>query len=158
MSVYKRGSGRYQVLIDLEPTALGGRLRKALGCFRTRKLAEAVERKALEARDRGCDLSPQTVTVRELWKSTRSVAAPRRSQPRRWNVRGACKVSSSAGHRWPLARTAQADARRQRPRESSRKRPKPEERSARLRRHSPKRRRDVCSMPRPVLIGMPSSR
>lgn len=35
MSVYKRGSGRYQVLIDLEPTALGGRLRKALGCFRT---------------------------------------------------------------------------------------------------------------------------
>lgn len=66
MSVYKRGSGRYQVLIDLEPTALGGRLRKALGCFRTRKLAEAVERKALEARDRGCDLSPQTVTVREL--------------------------------------------------------------------------------------------
>jgi integrase len=31
-----------------------------------RKEAEAAERKALDARDRGCDLSPQTVTVREL--------------------------------------------------------------------------------------------
>lgn len=66
MSVYKRRSGKYAVLIDLEPTALGGRRRKSIGTYRTRKFAEAAERKALEARDRGCDLSPQTVTVCEL--------------------------------------------------------------------------------------------
>ncbi len=66
MSTYKRESGRYAVLVDLEPTALGGRRRKSIGTFRTRKEAEAAERKALEARDRGCDLNPQTVTVREL--------------------------------------------------------------------------------------------
>jgi integrase len=66
MSIYKRKSGRYAVLIDLEPTALGGRRRKSVGTHRTRKEAEAAERKALEARDRGIDLSPKTVTVAEL--------------------------------------------------------------------------------------------
>jgi integrase len=66
MSIYKRKSGRYAVLVDLEPTATGLRRRKSKGTYRTRKEAEAAERKALEARDRGCDLSPQTVTVREL--------------------------------------------------------------------------------------------
>ena len=66
MSTYKRKSGRYAVLIDLEATATGLRRRKSIGTFRTRKEAEAAERKALEARDRGCDLNPQTVTVREL--------------------------------------------------------------------------------------------
>ncbi len=66
MSIYKRKSGRYAVLIDLEPTALGGRRRKSVGTFRTRKEAESAERKALEARDRGIDLSPKTVTVAEL--------------------------------------------------------------------------------------------
>lgn len=65
MSVYKRKSGRYAVLIDLESTALRRR-RKSVGTFRTRKDAEAAERKALEARDRGIDLSPKTVTVAEL--------------------------------------------------------------------------------------------
>jgi hypothetical protein len=66
MSVYKRKSGRYAVLKDLEPTALGGRRRKSIGTFRTRKEAEAGERKVLESRDRGIDLSPKTVTVSEL--------------------------------------------------------------------------------------------
>lgn len=66
MSIYRRKSGRYAVLVDLEPTALGGRQRKSVGTFRTRKEAEAAERKALEARDRGIDLSPRTVTVAEL--------------------------------------------------------------------------------------------
>lgn len=46
MSVYKRKSGRYAVLVDLEPTALGGRRRKSIGTYRTRKEAEAAERKA----------------------------------------------------------------------------------------------------------------
>ena len=66
MSIYKRRSGRYAVLIDLESSATGLRCRKALGTYRTRKEAEAAERKALEARDRGIDLSPKTVTVAEL--------------------------------------------------------------------------------------------
>lgn len=66
MSIYKRKSGRYAVLIDLESTALGGRRRKSVGTFRTRKEAEAAERKALDARDRGIDLSPKTVTVEQL--------------------------------------------------------------------------------------------
>ena len=66
MSVYRRKSGHYAVLVDLEPTALGGRRRKSIGTFRTRKEADSAERKALEARDRGIDLSPKTVTVAEL--------------------------------------------------------------------------------------------
>lgn len=66
MSVYKRKSGRYAVLVDLEPTALGGRRRKSVGMFRTRKETEAAERKALEARDRGIDLSPKTISVAQL--------------------------------------------------------------------------------------------
>jgi integrase len=66
VSIYKRKSGRYAVLIDLEPSALGGRRRKSAGTFRTRKEAESAERKALEARDRGIDLSPKTVTVAQL--------------------------------------------------------------------------------------------
>ncbi len=66
MSIYRRRSGRYQVLIDLEASAQGLRRRKATGTYRTRKEAEAAERKALEARDRGIDLSPKTVIVSEL--------------------------------------------------------------------------------------------
>ncbi|HEY6326591.1 MAG TPA: site-specific integrase [Candidatus Cybelea sp.] len=66
MSIYKRRSGRWAVLIDLEATTAGLRRRKSIGTYRTRKEAEAAERKALEARDRGIDLSPQTVTVKEL--------------------------------------------------------------------------------------------
>lgn len=66
MSIYRRRSGRYAVLVDLEPAATGLRRRKSKGTFRTRKEAEAAERKALEARDRGIDLAPETVTVRDL--------------------------------------------------------------------------------------------
>lgn len=66
MSIYKRKSGRYAVLVDLEPTVLGGRRRKSIGTYRTRKEAEAAERKALDSRDRGIDLSPKTVKVVEL--------------------------------------------------------------------------------------------
>ena len=66
VSVYRRRSGKYGVLIDLESTATGLRRRKSVGTFRTRKEADAAERKALEARDRGIDLSPKTVTVAQL--------------------------------------------------------------------------------------------
>jgi hypothetical protein len=65
MSIYRRKSGRYAVLVDLEPTA-GLRRRKSIGTYRTRKEAERAERQAIEARDRGIDVAPQTVTVADL--------------------------------------------------------------------------------------------
>jgi hypothetical protein len=46
MSIYKRKSGRYAVLIDLESSATEVRRRKSIGTFRTRKEADAAERKA----------------------------------------------------------------------------------------------------------------
>ena len=63
MSVYKRKSGRYAVLIDLESGPAGGRRRSSLGTFATRKEAERAEREALGARDRGIDLDPRKVTL-----------------------------------------------------------------------------------------------
>jgi integrase len=63
VSIYRRRSGRYAVLIDLEPTATGLRCRKSIGTYRTKKEAEAAERTALQARDRGIDLSPANVTL-----------------------------------------------------------------------------------------------
>jgi len=56
MSIYRRKSGRYAVLVDLEPTA-GLRRRKSIGTYRTRKEAERAERQAIEARDRGIDVA-----------------------------------------------------------------------------------------------------
>jgi hypothetical protein len=64
--MYRRKSGRYAVLIDLEASATGLRRRKSIGTYRTRREAAAAERRALEARDRGIDLSPKTATVAEL--------------------------------------------------------------------------------------------
>lgn len=76
MSIYRRKSGRYAVLIDLEPTALGGRRRKSIGTYRMRKEAEAAERKALEARDRGIDLNPRRVTLAEVVERFLTAVAP----------------------------------------------------------------------------------
>jgi integrase len=66
MSVYKRGSGRYAVRIDLEATTIGGRRRKSIGTFATKKEAERAEREALRLRDRGVDLAPEEITIKEL--------------------------------------------------------------------------------------------
>lgn len=66
MSVYKRRSGRYQVLLDLEPSATGARRRKSIGTHRTRKEAEAAERKALSDRDDGYDLSRHDATLADV--------------------------------------------------------------------------------------------
>jgi integrase len=66
VSIYKRKSGHYAVLVDLDPSATGLRRRKSVGTYRTRKDAERAERRAIEARDRGIDLSPRTVTIAEL--------------------------------------------------------------------------------------------
>jgi integrase len=66
VSVYRRKSGRWAVLIDLDRDANGKRRRRPLGTFSTRKEAERAEREALAAKDRGVDLSPARVTVGEL--------------------------------------------------------------------------------------------
>ena len=66
MSIYKRKSGRYAVLVDLEPTALGGRRRKASERFARAKRPRRAERKALEARDRGFDIAPAKLNVGQL--------------------------------------------------------------------------------------------
>lgn len=66
MAVYRRASGKWAVLIDFDRDAKGHRKRKSIGTFSTRKDAERAEREALTARDRGIDISPSTVTVKEL--------------------------------------------------------------------------------------------
>jgi len=65
LSIYKRASGRWAVLVDLE-TGAGGRRRRSLGTFVTKKEAERAEREALSTRDRGIDLAPRTVTLRDV--------------------------------------------------------------------------------------------
>ena len=66
MAIYKRKSGRYAVLVDVDRKADGRRQRRPLGTFATRKEAERAEREAKSARDRGVDLMPGTVTVGAL--------------------------------------------------------------------------------------------
>lgn len=66
MSIYRRKSGRYQVLIDVDRAVDGRRRRRPLGTFATRKEAERAEREALGALDRGVDLIPRTVTVGQV--------------------------------------------------------------------------------------------
>jgi hypothetical protein len=77
MSIYKRGSGRWAAVICLDPTATGATRRRSLGTFATRKEAERAERDALAARDRGIDLSPRTVTVKDLLSRYLQDCAPR---------------------------------------------------------------------------------
>jgi integrase len=69
MAIHKRKlKGRktwaYRVLIDRE--CAGKRQRQFVGTFRTRKEAEAAERRALEERARGIDLVPNKVSVSEM--------------------------------------------------------------------------------------------
>lgn len=66
MSVYKRKSGRWGVLIDIDRGADGKRQRRAFGTYATRKDAERAQREALAAKDRGVDLAPQTVSVAQV--------------------------------------------------------------------------------------------
>ena len=66
MSIYKRKSGRWAVLVDVDRRADGKRRRLPLGTYATRKEAERVEREALSARDRGSDLDPDRIEVGEL--------------------------------------------------------------------------------------------
>lgn len=66
MSIHKEKSGRWGARIDLDRGADGRRRQKKLGTFRTQKEAQAAERAALSARERGIDMSPAAVTVTEL--------------------------------------------------------------------------------------------
>jgi integrase len=66
MSVYKIRSGNWRVVVDVDRDADGTRGRRSLGTFPTRKEAERAERDALSSRDRGIDLAPATVTIRQL--------------------------------------------------------------------------------------------
>jgi len=68
MAIYKRNSGRWAVLVDVDRRADGARARRALGTYRTHKDAQRAEREALAARDRGINLSPHTVTLAELMR------------------------------------------------------------------------------------------
>ncbi len=77
VSVYKRKSGRWAVLIDLEPTATGGRRRRSIGTYATRKDAERAERAALSQRDLGIEVSPRTVTIASLLERYMSDSAAR---------------------------------------------------------------------------------
>jgi len=65
MSVTKR-NGRYMVRVDYDADADGKRRRHSIGTFRTKKEAEAKEREAITAKDRGVDFAPAKIVVREL--------------------------------------------------------------------------------------------
>ena len=63
MSIYKRKSGRYTVVVA---KVEGSTERRSLGTFENRKEAERAEREALTARDRGIDLAPRSATVADV--------------------------------------------------------------------------------------------
>ncbi len=63
MSIYKRKSGKYTVVLAQSE---GSTDRRSLGTFATKKEAEKAGRDALSARDRGIDLAPAKVTVAEI--------------------------------------------------------------------------------------------
>ena len=67
MSIYKRASGKWAVLVE-DPSATNERRRKSLGTFATRKDAERAERDMLSAKDRGIDLTPSRVTMDALFE------------------------------------------------------------------------------------------
>jgi integrase len=77
VSIYKRKSGRWAALVDMDRAERGLRKRRSLGTFGTRKEAERAERRALEARDRGIDLAPRTVTLDEVVERFLRDCAPR---------------------------------------------------------------------------------
>jgi integrase len=68
MSLYKRRSGRWAVVLDVARGVAGVRRRKSLGVYRTKHAAEIVERAALSARDRGIEIAIETLTVADLFQ------------------------------------------------------------------------------------------
>ncbi len=76
MSVYRRKSGRWAVLVDVDRGTKHERKRRTLGTYATRKDAERAERQALEARDRGIDLDPKKVTLGQVAERFLKSVAP----------------------------------------------------------------------------------
>jgi len=66
VSIYKRKSGRYTVVLAKSE---GSGKRRSLGTFATKKEAEAAERAALVSRDSGIDLAPQATTLEGIFAS-----------------------------------------------------------------------------------------
>jgi integrase len=89
MSIYKRASGRYAVLVDLEST--GPRRRRSLGTFATKKEAEKAEREALTARDRGIDVAPARLTMQALFERFMLARAHEHSPTTAYGYRAAWK-------------------------------------------------------------------
>lgn len=80
MSVYKRKSGRWAVLVDVDRGVEQKRRRRTLGTYATRKEAERAERQALEARDRGIDLDPKKVSFADVAERFLKSVVPELSQ------------------------------------------------------------------------------
>ncbi len=68
MSIYKRASGKWAVLVDDVRAGDNVRRRISKGTYPTKKEAEKAERDALSAKDRGISLSPETMTIAELYE------------------------------------------------------------------------------------------
>ncbi|MGA7247029.1 MAG: tyrosine-type recombinase/integrase [Candidatus Cybelea sp.] len=66
MSVYRRKSGRWAVLVDVGRGLDQKRKRRTQGTYVTRKEAERAERRALDTRDRGIDLDPKKVSLGDV--------------------------------------------------------------------------------------------
>jgi len=67
LSIYKRASGRYAVLVDRESAANMPRVRKSLGTFATKKEAEKAERDGLLAIERGVNPAPSRIRMDDLF-------------------------------------------------------------------------------------------
>lgn len=86
MAVYKRvgtdgKTTRWQVTIDTPDLVSGKRKRIVAGTFRTKKEADAAERKAMIDRDRGTLLKADKTTVAELLDKWLDVEVPRTVRP-----------------------------------------------------------------------------
>jgi integrase len=71
----KDGKPQYRVRINVNDTVTGARKWQGVGTYRTKKEAEAAERKALDQRERGTLLDPASTTVAELltsWLATKA--------------------------------------------------------------------------------------
>ena len=66
MSVYRRKSGRWAVLVDVGRGVDKKRKRRTQGTYATRKEAERAERQALDTRDRGIELDPEKVSFADV--------------------------------------------------------------------------------------------
>lgn len=76
MSIYRRKSGRWTVLVDVGCGDDQKRKRRTLGTYATRKEAERAERHALDTRDRGIELNPMTVSFADVAERFLKVMAP----------------------------------------------------------------------------------